>query len=106
MAFGTFLTEYPFNVIWTGFTYFSMFAMTSTVLMCGFALIFVSKPHKASNILWLPFVFGYWFIQGFIALYAGLLSLMRRPKHWLKTEKNGTVSDPAFLVEDPLCLKN
>jgi cellulose synthase/poly-beta-1,6-N-acetylglucosamine synthase-like glycosyltransferase len=106
MAFGTFLTEFPYNVIWTAFTYFSLASMTATVLLCGFALIFVSKPRKASNLLWLPFVFGYWFIQGFIALYAGILSVLRRPKHWLKTEKNGTISDPAFIVEDPLCLKN
>lgn len=105
-AFGTFFTEYPYNMIWSAFTYFSLAAMTTTILLCGFALIFVSKPHKASNLLWLPFVFGYWFIQGFIALYAGVLSLLRRPKHWLKTEKNGTISDPSFIVEDPLCLKN
>jgi len=106
MAFGTFLTEYPYNMIWTAFTYFSLFAMTATVLMCGFALIFVSRPHKASNLLWLPFVFGYWFIQGFIALYAGILSLLRRPINWDKTEKNGTISDPAFIVEESLCVKN
>ncbi|MGD6934225.1 MAG: glycosyltransferase [Candidatus Bathyarchaeia archaeon] len=105
MAFGTFLTEYPYNLIWTGFTYFSLFSMTAIVLMCGFALIFVSKPHKPSSLLWLPFVFGYWFIQGFIALYAGILSLLRRPKYWLKTEKSG-IADPAFIVEDPLCIEN
>jgi cellulose synthase/poly-beta-1,6-N-acetylglucosamine synthase-like glycosyltransferase len=105
MAFGKFLTEYPFNVIWTAFTYFSLASMTVTVLLAGFALICVSKPRKVSNLLWLPFVFGYWFIQGFIALYAGLLSLLRRPKQWLKTEKQGTIADPAFIVEEPLCIE-
>jgi cellulose synthase/poly-beta-1,6-N-acetylglucosamine synthase-like glycosyltransferase len=104
MAFGSFLTEYPYNVIWTAFTYFSLFAMTATVLLCGFALIFVSKPHKASNLLWLPFVFGYWFIQGFIALYAGILNLLRRPTNWIRTEKSGNISDPTFIVEEPLCI--
>ena len=105
MAFGTFLAEYPFNVIWTGFSYFSLFSMTAIVLMCGFALIYISKPHRVSNLLWLPFVFAYWFIQGFIALYAGLLSLLRRPKHWLKTEKKGTITETAFIVEEPLCIE-
>ncbi len=105
MAFGTFLTEYPFNMIWNAFSLISLASMTLTVLLCGSALIYVSKPRRASNLLWLPFVYGYWFIQGFIALYAGLLSLLRRPKQWLKTEKNGTISDPAFIVEDPLCIE-
>jgi cellulose synthase/poly-beta-1,6-N-acetylglucosamine synthase-like glycosyltransferase len=104
MAFGTFLTEYPYNVIWTAFTYFSLSAMTIIVLLCGFALILISKPYKASSLLWLPFVYGYWFIQGFIALYAGILNLLRKPKHWLKTEKTGNI-DPAFIVEDPLCIQ-
>jgi hypothetical protein len=93
-------------VIWTTFSYFSLFSMTTITLMCGVALIYVSKPHHVSNLLWLPFVFAYWFIQGFIALYAGLLSLLRRPKHWLKTEKKGTIANPAFIVEEPLCVKN
>jgi cellulose synthase/poly-beta-1,6-N-acetylglucosamine synthase-like glycosyltransferase len=106
MAFGSFLAEYPYNMIWIAFNYFSIFAMTTVVLMCGFALLYVSKPRKVSNLLWLPFVFAYWFIQGFIALYAGLLSLLRRPRHWLKTEKKGTVSDPTFIIEEPLCIEN
>ncbi len=104
VTFGSFLAEYPYNIIWTAFSYFSLLSMTSVVLMCGFALLYVSKPRRVSNLLWLPFVFGYWFIQGFIALYAGLLSLLRRPKQWLKTEKNGTISDPAFIQEEQSCI--
>ena len=104
MVFGTFLAEYPFDIIWTAFSYFSLASMAIVVLMCGFALIYVSKPRRVSNLLWLPFVFAYWFIQAFIALYAGLLSLLRRPKRWLKTEKKGTIADPAFIVEESLCV--
>jgi len=106
VTFGSFLAEYPFNMIWNVFSYFSLFSMTVIILMCGCALLYVSKPRKVSNLLWLPFVFVYWFIQGFIALYAGLLSLLRRPKPWLKTEKKGTVSDIDFIVEEPLCIEN
>lgn len=108
-AFGSFMMESTFNVIWTLFSYFSMISVTAILLLCGFALIYVSKPHRVSNLLWLPFVFGYWFIQGFIALYAGILNLFRIPKRWAKTEKNGAVSDPVFLMENelekPICLK-
>ena len=103
-AFGTFLTEFPFNVIWNVFSLFSLLSMTATILLCGFALIYVTKPRRPSNLLWLPFVYGYWFIQGFIALYAGILSLLRRPKPWVKTEKEG-IADPTFIVEDPLCIE-
>jgi cellulose synthase/poly-beta-1,6-N-acetylglucosamine synthase-like glycosyltransferase len=106
MAFGTFLTEYPFNMVWNAFSLISLASMTTTVLLCGLALIYVTKPRRTSNLLWFPFVYGYWFIQGFIALYAGILSLLRRPKQWLKTEKQGSISDPAFIVEDPLCIEN
>ncbi len=105
MAFGVFLVEYPFNVIWSAFNIFSLVLTTASVLLCGAALIFVSKPVKVSNLLWLPFVFAYWFIQSFIALYAGILSLFRRPKNWSKTEKSGAITDPAFIVEDSLCIE-
>lgn len=105
MAFGIFLAEYPFNVMWSAFNYFSLIATTATVLLYGCALIYVSKPKKIRNLLWLPFVFGYWFIQSLIALYAGVLSLLRRPKHWIRTEKSGVINNQAFIMENPLCVK-
>ena len=79
--------------------YFSILTTTLMVLVCGFALIYVSKPKKLRNLLWLPFVFSYWCLQAFIALYAALLILLRRPKRWLKTEKKGVVADSAFVLE-------
>jgi hypothetical protein len=62
------------------------------MLICGFALIYASKPRKIKSLLWLPFVYFYWSFQAFIALYAALLILLRRPNKWLKTEKSGALT--------------
>lgn len=96
-ASGIFFVSFPFDVMWRGFIYLSLLTTTATVLCAGIALIYVSKPKRASNLLWLPFVFAYWCLQGFIALYAGFLILLRRPKKWQKTEKSGVIADSAFI---------
>jgi cellulose synthase/poly-beta-1,6-N-acetylglucosamine synthase-like glycosyltransferase len=96
---GAFFVAFPFDIIWRGFMYFSLIATTITVLIAGLALIFVSRPKRVSNLLWLPFVFGYWCIQGFVALYAAFLIVLRRPRNWVKTEKNGFIADEAFSVQ-------
>ncbi len=95
---GIFFEEFPFNLLWTGFVYISSVAFTGTLLLAGLALVFVAKPKKASNLLWLPFVFGYWCLQGFVALYAAILMLLRRPNRWIKTEKSGAIADPQFSI--------
>jgi hypothetical protein len=69
------------------------------VFLAGGALIYNSKPKRVSNLLWLPFVFGYWFAQSFVALYAGLLILFRRPRKWVKTVKSGAVASTEFADE-------
>lgn len=68
---------------------FTVVVTTATMLVCGFALIYASRPRKAKSLLWLPFIYFYWCSQAFIALYAALLILLRRPQKWLKTDKNG-----------------
>jgi cellulose synthase/poly-beta-1,6-N-acetylglucosamine synthase-like glycosyltransferase len=86
----------PFDALWNTLSLFSIISTTGMVVLAGVALIFVSKPKHIKNILWLPFVFAYWSIQAFIAFYAGMQSLLRRPVAWHKTEKNGSINDPAF----------
>lgn len=82
----------PFALLWSYAALFATVTTTLTLLLCGFALIYVTKPRKARNILWLPFVYFYWSFQAFIALYALLLILLRRPKLWTKTERTGTIT--------------
>jgi len=52
-------------------------------------MVYVTKPRRKRNILWLPFVYVYWSMQALIALYAALLILLRRPSRWTKTDKSG-----------------
>jgi cellulose synthase/poly-beta-1,6-N-acetylglucosamine synthase-like glycosyltransferase len=72
---------------------------TATMLLCGLALIYSTKPRKATSLLWLPFIFFYWSAQAFIALYAVVLIVLRRPQRWVKTEKTGVISVDGFGLE-------
>jgi cellulose synthase/poly-beta-1,6-N-acetylglucosamine synthase-like glycosyltransferase len=65
---------------------------TATMLLCGIAVIYTSKPRKVSDLLWIPLIYAYWSVQAFIALYAILLMILRRPRKWLKTDKKGTIN--------------
>ena len=78
---------------------FSMIATYILVFLTGFTLIYYSNPKRVKNLLWLPFVFGYWYLQSFVAVYAGLLVLFRRPRKWTKTRKSGTVANSEFTSE-------
>ncbi|MCW3998424.1 MAG: glycosyltransferase [Candidatus Bathyarchaeota archaeon] len=64
----------------------------STLALTGFSLMLAVKPLKISNVLWLPFIYVYWGLQSFIALYAILLMIFRRPMNWSKTTRSGVVS--------------
>jgi len=71
----------------------TLLVLTMTaLLMIGIALIYVTKPCKPTNLVWLPFVFVYWFVENLIAFYALLQIVLRRPKKWTKTTKTGTIN--------------
>jgi cellulose synthase/poly-beta-1,6-N-acetylglucosamine synthase-like glycosyltransferase len=89
----------PFDAALDTLMVFSTFTTYILVFLAGFALIYYSKPKRVKNVLWLPFVFGYWCVQSFVAVYAGLLILFRRPRRWVKTEKSGAVASPEFALE-------
>jgi len=90
-TFGMYIANFSENFSWQILLQFIAVATTLMLFICGLALIFASKPRKISNVLWLPFIYFYWSLQGFIAFYALLLILLGRPRKWLKTEKKGTV---------------
>ena len=93
---GALFASYPFDVIWRTLSFFSLVSTTGMFLLAGAMLVCVSKPKGMRSLLWLPFVFIYWCLQAFIALYAAVLILLRRPKVWLKTEKKGTIANSAL----------
>jgi len=82
----------PFDVLWSYAVLFATLSTTLTILICGFALIYITKPRKVRNVLWLPFVYFYWSLQAFIALYAMMLIALRRPKRWTKTDRTGVIA--------------
>jgi cellulose synthase/poly-beta-1,6-N-acetylglucosamine synthase-like glycosyltransferase len=90
-SFLTFLTPLSFGVLWDFLVQASALTGTLTLLLCGFALIWASKPRKPTSVLWLPFIYFYWTFQAIVASYAIGLILLRRPRKWVKTEKSGIV---------------
>lgn len=88
-----FLAPVYLEPLWLFLTWLSIALTTILIFLCGLALTFISKPRSVKNLLWLPFVYLYWSLQGFIALYAAFLTLLRRPKKWVKTEKRGTIKN-------------
>jgi len=59
------------------------------LLIAGIALIYVTKPRKKSNVLWLLFIYIYWSVLNFVALFALIQIVLRRPRKWVKTKKTG-----------------
>ena len=92
-SFLTFLAPYYFGVVWNCLLQMSVLTATLTLFLCGLALIWASKPRKATSVLWLPFVYFYWTFESLVASYAVWLILLRRPQKWMKTEKSGQVAN-------------
>jgi len=97
--FATFFSLFiPFNPDFA----FSLLANITTLFtfillaLAGVAMIFAEKPRKISNVVWLPFIYCYWFIQNFVASYAFLQILLRRPRKWEKTTKTGKTANCEF----------
>jgi hypothetical protein len=61
----------------------------ATILTIGVALIYVTKPVKIKNIIWLPFIYTYWNLQSILTTTAFLQMILRLPRRWNKTEKTG-----------------
>ena len=72
---------------------------TVMLLLIGTSLVYLTKPRKTRNLLWLPFVYAYWMIQNLVALYAFLQLLFNRPRNWNKTSKTGAASTEALSIQ-------
>ena len=67
-------------------------ALTAVSLFSiGIGLTASEKPIKLQNVLWVPSIYLYWLLQMFIAGWAFLKLVLRRPRDWTKTVKNGSV---------------
>jgi cellulose synthase/poly-beta-1,6-N-acetylglucosamine synthase-like glycosyltransferase len=61
----------------------------------GAALAAFEKPVTARNLLWIPSIYIYWFIQIWFAGWAFVKLVFRRKRVWNKTVKKG-FTDPAL----------
>jgi len=75
------------------------FVNTITLLLIGAALIYLTKPRKTTNLMWLPFVYAYWMVQNFVALYAFAQIVFKRPRKWMKTTKTGVVTAEGHVLQ-------
>jgi cellulose synthase/poly-beta-1,6-N-acetylglucosamine synthase-like glycosyltransferase len=78
------------------------FLNTFTLLLIGTALVYLTKPMKMTNLLWLPFVYAYWMVQNLVALCAFFQIIFKRPRKWKKTAKNGAVDTGNLVVQASL----
>jgi len=68
-------------------------ALTAVSLVSvGVGLVASEKPVKLRNLLWVPAVYVYWFIQMCIAGWAFLKFAFRQKKVWTKTAKKGFIT--------------
>jgi len=63
-----------------------------TLLIMGTALVYVAKPRKMTNLLCLPFIYVYWCAQAFMASYALIQIILKRPRKWTKTVRTGATT--------------
>jgi len=102
-GFATFSSAFTFDVSLKIMAQLLTISSMATMFLCGLALAYISKPRKAANLLWLPFIYFYWSLQAFVAFYAALLILLRRPRVWNKTDKKGVVNSKRKLKICGVC---
>jgi len=93
-SLGLFSLVFPFSPdsVLTFMSQGLAFINTITLLLIGAALIYLTKPRKMANVLWLPFVYAYWMVQNLVALYAFAQIVSKRPRRWMKTARTGTIT--------------
>lgn len=82
----------PPNFVWTLIVRFTSMLTLTIIAFAGIGLVCITRPFRLSNLLWLPFVYAYWGFQSFIAIYAILQVLFRRPQKWSKATRSGAVT--------------
>lgn len=68
--------------------------------LAGGVMVYATKPRTLKNTLYLPLLYLYWVALNFVASYALLQMIFRRPRRWIKTHKNGTIACSKFTVEN------
>jgi len=97
VAFSGFFSLHLASSIWFEALVTSAAGLTlASLLICGVALVLHLRPRRLENLIWIPAVYAFWFTQTIIAFYALVLTVLRRRRSWVKTEKSGKVSAHAL----------
>jgi len=96
MLLATFFMPFPQGFVFGTLNPFTFVINMIPLFVIGIALVYVTKPRRALNLLWLPFIYAYWTLQTFLASYAFLQIILRRPAKWTKTVKTGIATKIDF----------
>jgi cellulose synthase/poly-beta-1,6-N-acetylglucosamine synthase-like glycosyltransferase len=91
-AFGAVLVPFSLSPVVQFVMNLAALAFTGTLILCGLALIYASRPRRLRSLLWVPFLYVYWNVQAFMAVYAVFCIVFRRRRVWTKTEKSGVIA--------------
>jgi cellulose synthase/poly-beta-1,6-N-acetylglucosamine synthase-like glycosyltransferase len=58
----------------------------------GIILIYITNLQKTINLRLFPLIYLYWIVESFVATYALIQILLKRPRKWDKTIKTGAIS--------------
>ncbi len=71
----------------------------ATLLLCGIAIFAHIRPPKLRNLVWIPLVFAYWFLQTAIAARALVETVLKTKTGWVRTEKTGKTTPTPDMTE-------
>jgi len=91
-----FLSSFQSEIVLVIVTQVTLAITLVPLFILGLALMYVAKPWRVANLLWLPFIYAYWSLQTLLASFAFLQIVFRQPKKWTKTVKTGTATNRDF----------
>jgi len=100
----TFLSSFQSERVFVIITQVTSAITLVPLFIIGMALMYVAKPWRVANLLWLPFIYAYWSLQTILASFAFLQIVLRRPKKWTKTVKTGTAANRDFIEKVQSCV--
>lgn len=99
MAIYTFFIPIQPDLIFTIMAQLISLLTVISLLLIGIAITYVAKPRKMVNLLSLPFIYVYWSAQTFMASYALVQIILKRPKKWTKTLRTGAATDALKIMD-------
>jgi cellulose synthase/poly-beta-1,6-N-acetylglucosamine synthase-like glycosyltransferase len=85
-----------------GVTVVGWIVVTVSVVAIAMGLLYVAKPKRRVDLLWIPFIYAYWAFLVVLATWALLKIVFNAPKQWKKTSKTGVVTATSVKAEDGL----